>query len=392
MTALFPAPDREMSAPRRRLTLVEPTVVSATPPSVPTVTVDLDAVAANTRRLAEATTGELMAVVKADGFGLGAVELAQTALANGAARLGVTGFQDAARLRAAGITAPILTWLHAPDADYALARTLDLEVAVPSVAHLAELVIRAPGTRVHLQLDTGLARDGAAPQTWRSFFRQAANLERAGLITVAGLMGHLPAADDLFGPSNATGRARFLGAQQLARRYGLRPQQCHLAATDATLNDPLSHFTMSRCGAGIVGATAGLRGVVTLTAPIAETRRVPAGTPVGYGHTWIAPEETTLALVPVGYADGLPRIAGTQASVLVGGERRPVVGRISMDMTVVDLGSQRASLGATVTILGPGNAGEPTVHEWAAWAGTLPHEILTGFGPRLRRTYVGAGR
>jgi len=392
MTALLPTPDRERTAPRRRLSLVEPTVVSPTLPSAPTVTIDLDAVAANTRRLAEATTGELMAVVKADGFGLGAVELAQAALSHGATRLGVTGFQEAARLRAAGIAAPILTWLHAPDADYSLARALDLEVAVPSIAHLAELVVTAPGTRVHLQLDTGLARDGAAPQTWRALFRQAANLERAGLVTVVGLMGHLPAADDLFGASNATGRARLLGAQQLARRYGLRPQQCHLAATDATLNDPLSHFTMSRCGAGIVGAAGGLRGVVTVTAPIVEIRRVPAGTPVGYGHTWIAPEETTLALVPVGYADGLPRLAGARASMLVGGERRPVVGRISMDMTVIDLGSRRASLGDTVTILGPGDAGEPTIQDWADWADTLPHEILTGLGSRLRRTYVGAGR
>ncbi len=354
-----------------------------------TVTVDLDAVALNAHRLAMATTGELMAVVKADGFGLGAVEVARAALAAGATRLGTTGFAEARTLREAGVIAPILTWLHPVDADFSLARLDDLDVAVPSTTHLAEVARTAPGARIHLQIDTGMARDGAAALQWHRLFRHAARLERDGMVSVAGLMGHLPCADDPADPSNAAGRARFLAALHLAWRYGLRPRQRHLAATEATLHDPLSHHTMSRCGAGLVGAAGGLRGVATLTAPIVEIRRVSAGTPVGYGHEWTAPQDTRLGLIPLGYADGLPRAAGPCAEVLVRGRRRPVVGRISMDMTVVDLGSTPAHAGDLVTVFGPGDAGEPTIQDWARWAQTLPHEILTGLGRRVERAYAG---
>jgi alanine racemase len=150
---------------------------------------------------------------------------------------------------------------------------------------------------------------------------------------------------------------------------------------------------MSRVGAGLVGidesGTVRLRPALTLIAPLVTVRSVPAGTPVGYGHTWTTPRPTRLGLIPVGYADGLPRLASHRAEVWVRGARRPVVGRISMDMTVVDLGldplAPPVTVGDTVTVFGPGDHGEPTTAEWARWAQTLEHEIVTGLSARLLR-------
>lgn len=363
-----------------------------------TLTIDTAAIAANTRLLADRAAGELMAVVKADGFGHGAAEVARTALAFGATRLGVTSVAEAVALRRAGSDAPILSWLNPVDAPYEIARRHDLELGVPSAEHLAAIARRAPGSRVHLMLDTGLARDGAAPQLWPALCRSARELERTGRISVVGVMGHLPCADTPDHHSNADGRARFDHGLAVARAAGLRPRLRHLAATAATLNDPLSHHTLSRVGAGLVGIdpsqradNAGLRPAMTLQAPLVEIRRVAAGTPVGYNHRWQSLHDTVLGLIPVGYADGLPRIVGGSAEVLINGQRRPVVGSISMDMTVVDLGTTSARPGDRVTVFGPGDAGEPTVRDWAGWAQTIEHEIVTGLGARLNHVVGSIG-
>lgn len=366
--------------------LTAPAALRATGPKL---AVDLTAVAANTRLLAGRATGELMAVVKADGFGHGAAELARTALASGATRLGVATLDEALALRAAGLTAPVLSWLNPVDADFRAAATAGIEVAVPSRRHLDALTSVAPWACVHLYLDTGMARDGAPPSEWVELCRAARRDERFGRLRVVGVMGHLPDADVPADPSNARGRLRFAWGVEQARAAGLRPSMRHLAATAATLTDPLSHHTTVRVGAGLVGIdpshTTPLRGALTLTAPLVEVRRVRPGTPVGYGHTWTAPEATELGLVSLGYADGLPRTASDRAEVLVRGRRRPLVGRISMDMAVVDLGGTAAAPGDLVTVFGPGDHGEPTVAEWAAWSGTIPHEVVTRIGPRVRR-------
>jgi alanine racemase len=351
---------------------------------------DLDAVTANVRAIGARTTGELMAVVKADGFGHGQVDVARAALAGGATRLGVTGIDEARPLREAGLTERILSWLNPPGADFAAAARLDLELGVPGPDHLHAIARTAPGTRVHLHLDTGMGRDGAEPAQWDRLCRAARAAERCGLIRVVGIMGHLPCADRPGHPANARGRARFAWGVRVARAAGLRPADHHLAATAATLSDPLSHHTMSRIGAGLVGidesGTARLRPALTLTAPLVTVRSVPAGTAVGYGHTWTTRRATRLGLIPVGYADGLPRLASGRAEVLVGGSRRPVAGRISMDMSVVDLGPDSAvSVGDAVTVFGPGDVGEPTTADWAGWAETLEHEIVTGLSARLHR-------
>lgn len=366
----------------------------------PRLEVDLAAVAANTRLFATRTAAELMAVVKADGFGHGAADVARTALAYGATSLGVTSVDEALDLRAAGLTAPVLSWLNPVDAAYADALAAEVELAVGSRDHLdAVLAAQRSGphqrsARVHLHLDTGMARDGAEPSAWAALCRAARRAERAGLVRVVGVMGHLGCADDPRDECNVLGRRRFSWGVEAARAAGLRPAQRHLAATAATLLDVRSHHTMVRVGAGLVGidptGTTTLRPGLTLTAPVVSVRRVRSGAGVGYGHTWTAPAATNLALLPLGYADGLPRVASGRAEVWLRGRRRPLVGRFSMDQVVVDLGDDHAEPGDTATVLGPGDAGEPTVAEWAAWSDTLPHEVVTGIGPRVRRTTLSA--
>lgn len=362
------------------------------------LTVDLSAIADNTRFFASRTGAELMAVVKANGFGHGAADVARTALANGATRLGVTSIEEGLALREAGLQAPLLSWLNPVDADFGSAVSEAIDLAVPSRRHL-DAIVRATAVsgksraRVHLHLDVGMARDGAEPAEWSRLCRAARSAEQRGVLDVVGLMGHLGCADVSADPCNEAGRARFACGLATARAAGLCPVIRHLAATSATLTDPHSHHTMCRIGAGLVGIdpshTVRLRPALTLTAPIVGVRPARAGTPVGYGHTWTAVTDTNLALLPVGYADGLPRAASSQAEVMVRGRRRPVAGLISMDQIVIDLGDQQVLPGETATVFGPGAAGEPTVADWAAWAGTIDHEIVTGIGARVRRRVRG---
>ena len=340
--------------------------------TVPTLVIDTSAVTANVRTIGAATTGEVMAVVKAEGFGHGTVAVAHASLAGGATRFGVANLDEAFALRAAGFTERILSWLNPLDADFAAAAAQGIEIAVPGLSHLA-VVRGAPGLRVHLQLDTGMARDGASPEEWLELCREARDAEAAGVLSVVGVMGHLARADRPGDPANTAGRDRFAWGVRTAQELGLTPADHHLAATAATLSDPLSHHTMSRIGAGLVGIdeshSVPLRPALTFTAPLVQVRRIAAGTPVGYGHSWQAPHDTRLGLLALGYADGLPRLASNRAEVMVRGRRHPVVGRISMDMTIVDLGPgdgpDAPQQGDLVTVFGPGDAGEPTAAEWA---------------------------
>lgn len=360
--------------------------------AAPLLTVDLTAIAGNTATIAARTGAELMAVVKADGFGHGAADMARAALSAGATRLGVTSVDEALGLRRAGLRAPVLSWLNSVDADFDAAVRHGVDLAVPSTGHLAAM---PAGARVHLHLDTGMARDGAEPRAWAALCRAAHRAERDGRIRVVGLMGHLACAEDPPDPANAAGRAAFLRGAETAAKCGLRPSVRHLAATAAALTNPAAHFDLVRVGAGLVGIdptrTTGLRAAMTLTAPVVSVRRVAAGTPVGYGHSWRSPAATTLALVPVGYADGLPRAAAGRAEVLVRGRRHRLAGRMSMDQFVVDLGDEHVTPGEVVTVFGPGDLGEPTVAEWAGWADSIEHEIVTGLGARLRRHTIGRG-
>ncbi len=274
----------------------------------PRLHIDLAAIAANTRLFAATTPGALMAVVKADGFGHGAAEVARTALANGASWLGVTSIDEALALRRAGLRVPTLSWLNPLDADFGAAIASGIDLAVPSRDHLEAITRSGIGARVHLQLDTGMARDGAAPEDWAGLCRMARRAERAGPVRVVGVMGHLGVRRRARRPRQLLGRARFSWGVDRAREAGLRPPLRHLAATAATLTDPLSHHTLSRVGAGLVGIdpshTTELRPAMTLTAPVVGVRRVRPGTSVGYGHSWSRPGGRTWPCSPSGTPTG----------------------------------------------------------------------------------------
>jgi alanine racemase len=371
--------------------------------AAPLRVVSLAAVAANTRLLAERAQGQLMAVVKADGYGHGAVDVARTALANGATSLGVTSIEEALQLRASETSGrtPILSWLNPVDADWARAVTNGVDIGVPSLEHLdaftqAARRLRVRGhalvPRVHLQLDTGMSRDGCPPEEWADLCRLARAAEESRLLTVAGVMGHLGCSATPSDAANEKAREGFGRGVEVARAAGLRPRLRHLAATAATLTDPAAHFELCRVGAGLVGIdpseTTVLRGAMTLGAPLSQVREVPAGSLVGYGRGHVTGQPTRLGLLPLGYADGIPRSASGQAQVSVRGTRCPLLGAVSMDQSVVGLDAVHARPGDRVTVFGPGDDGEPTVAEWAAWAGTIPHEIVTRLGQRTRRVVL----
>lgn len=359
--------------------------------STPTLTVHEAAIAQNTRTLASATSGSLMAVLKANAFGHGIRP--DLVLAHGATSLGVTSIDEALALRSRGVRSPILSWLNPVDADFAAALVADVQLAVPSLAHLEAIARAADASRrtarVHLHIDVGMARDGASREEWSPLCTVAALAERRGLLEVVGVMGHLSSADRPGDRENRVETLVFGNAVRTAWRRGLTPRVRHLAATAATLTAPSTHFDLSRIGAGLYGIDPSgrtrLRGAMTLTAPVVSVRRVRPHTGVGYGHSYVTDRATTLALLPVGYADGIPRSAADHAFVQVGERRARVVGAVSMDQIVVDVGDTPVRAGDTATLFGPGDAGEPTIHEWAGWSGTIAHDIVTGVGQRVRR-------
>jgi alanine racemase len=367
------------------------------------VVVDLDAVCHNVMLLAAraASSGAAtMAVVKADGYGHGAVPVARTALNSGASWLGVASVDEALALRAAGITAPVLSWLHTPFEHFGPALAADVDLSVSSQRELAEVVKAASqhAARVHLKIDTGLSRNGCVPGEWPDLVKAAAAAQAAGAVRVVAIWSHLACADEPAHPSVDGQAARFGEAYEIALAAGLRPLR-HLANSAALLVRPDLHFDMVRAGIAMYGLNpvpwhgdVGLRPAMTFRSCVALVKRVAADEAVSYGHIWTAHRQTTLALVPVGYADGVPRVLSGKMQVWLAGARRPVVGRVCMDQIVVDCGDDPVAEGDEVLLFGPGHRGEPTAQEWADAANTIHYEIVTGmYRPRVQRTVLAGG-
>lgn len=375
--------------------------------------VDLDAVAANTRLLLDRVrrtnpAGGLMAVVKADGYGHGAVPCARVAVRAGATHLGVATPDEALALRAAGITAPVAAWLWPAGQDIAAALVGGVELGVSSLAHLDAVLAASAGPartpvrpRIHLKIDTGLGRNGVGPADLTAVVDALAAAIRADRVTLAGTMSHLACADEPGNESVAAQTAAYRDAVAVLQGRGIDPGLLHLANTPGVLDHPETIFDLGRCGIGLYGldplggarGPQGLRPAMTLRSTVALTKRVPAGFGVSYGLTWQPERETTLALVPVGYADGLPRAAGNSASVLVvgrdgRGRRYRVVGRVAMDQLVLHCGDDDVTAGDGVLVFGPGDHGEPSAAEFAAACGTIDYEIVTRIGPRVPRRHL----
>lgn len=367
--------------------------------------IDLAALRANVRALrAKAPGAAFMAVVKADGYGHGAVPCARAAVEAGATWIGTATPEEALALRAgAGLPADvrIMCWLWTPGGPWREAVEADLDVSVSGVWALREAVegarLAGRAARVQLKADTGLGRNGCQPADWPELVAEALRAERAGLVRITGLWSHFACADEPGHPSVAAQLARFREMLAYAEEHGVRPEVRHIANSPAVLTLPEAHFDLIRPGIAMYGvspspelgsaADLGLRPVMTLSASLALVKHVPGGHGVSYGHHYTTPGETTLALVPLGYADGVPRHASGTGPVLVGGKWRTVAGRIAMDQFVVDLGGDEPAPGEEAVLFGPGDRGEPTAEDWAQAAGTIAYEIVTRIGARVPRVY-----
>ncbi|MEU5808013.1 MULTISPECIES: alanine racemase [unclassified Streptomyces] len=365
--------------------------------------IDLAAVRANVRALrARAPRAELMAVVKSDAYGHGAVPCARAALDAGATWLGTATPQEALALRAAGIGGRIMCWLWTPGGPWREAIEADVDVAVSGMWALAEVTdaARAAGrtARIQLKADTGLGRNGCQPADWAELVGAAAAAEAEGTVRVTGLWSHFACADEPGHPSIELQLATFRDMLAYAEKEGLEPEVRHIANSPATLTLPDSHFDLVRCGLAVYGvspapelgtpAELGLRPAMALKASVALVKTVPAGHGVSYGHHYVTDDETTLALIPAGYADGIPRHASGRGPVSVGGRIRRVAGRVAMDQFVVDLGpGSTVRAGDEAVLFGTGEHGEPTAEDWAQAAQTIAYEIVTRIGGRVPRVY-----
>jgi alanine racemase len=356
--------------------------------------IDSSAITDNVRHLRRLVGVDVIAVVKADGYGHGAVRSAVAALDGGASRLGVAEIPEALQLRRAGIDAPILAWLHAPGTDFREAVASGVELGISSFDQLQAAAAAAMADRpaaVHLKVETGLGRNGIPPEDLRLVMAEAARLERIGRLRIVGLWSHLSnasAADD------REALQRFLDAATFAASLGVAPPVRHIAATHAAIELPETRLDAVRIGIGLYGlspfedrdsADLGLRPAMTLHAAVAAVRRVPAGQGVSYGYTYRTDRETTLALVPIGYADGIPRQASGAGPVVIGGGRFTVSGRIAMDQFIVDVGDHPVRVGDEVVLFGDPTLGEPSATAWADAADTINYEIVTRIGPRVPR-------
>lgn len=359
--------------------------------------VDLNAIEANvtafTRRAGSAA---VMAVVKADGYGHGAVAAARAALAGGASWLGVVQVREALELRDAGIDAPVLCLMAigADDHVAAIARGVDVSAGSAEMVRALAAAAREAGrtARVHLKADTGLNRGGAVQDDWPSVVEAALDAQAAGDVNAVGLWSHFASSDEPGDRSIAAQLAVFRDAVEKAEKAGITPEVRHIANTAATIDVPEARYDLVRVGGGVYGlstlpggAPSWLTPAMTLRAHVIQVKRVPAGSGVSYNHRYVTPRETTLGLVPLGYADGIPRAATNQPLVFARGRRRQIAGTVCMDQFVIDFGDDEVAVGDEVVLFGPGNDGEATAQEWGERLGTISYEIVTGIGPRVPR-------
>ncbi|WP_233198247.1 alanine racemase [Cryobacterium sp. Y50] len=370
--------------------------------------IDLDAIRYNVRHLVQLVApAGLMAVVKADAYGHGILPVARAALEAGAHWLGVAHISEALPLRAAAIQVPVLAWLHTTDSDFHAAIAADIDLGcsgweLPLIVAAAQQLRKT--ARIHLKIDTGLGRNGSTPEDWANLVHLARRAEITGDVTVVGIFSHLAVADEPWRVETDEQIAAFTTAVAQAQAAGLRPLVRHLANSAGVLSRPDTHFDLVRAGLAIYGLSPfadqtptelGLRPAMTLRTLVSVCKEVPAEQGVSYGLNYRTAAPTTLALIPLGYADGIPRIA-TGGPVRIDGVTYPVVGRIAMDQMVIDLGQAglvaagRSVIGAEAVLFGPGDDGEASVDEWAAAAGTINYEVVTRISPRVPRVYRNA--
>ncbi|MDX6738354.1 alanine racemase [Actinocorallia sp. A-T 12471] len=362
--------------------------------------VDLSAIRDNVRLLAEAAGRPVMAMVKADAYGHGAVPVARAALDAGATWLGVAFADEALALRAAGITAPLLAGVCPPGADLVAAIKAEVDLGVGSIRLVREAADAAVAAgrpaRVHLKADTGMSRGGQTVQGWPALVEAALKAEAEGSVRIIGIWSHMACSDEPEHPSVAGQTAAFAEMVRYAENAGVRPELRHLANSSAALHLPDTRWDLVRPGIAIYGLNPapalpdpGLRPAMTVTSTVTVAKRVPKGSGVSYGHQYTTERETTVALVPAGYADGVPRAGSGILEVLAAGARRRIAGRVCMDQFVLDVGDDAVAEGDEVVLFGPGDRGEATATDWAEAVGTVSYEIVTRLGGRVPRVHTG---
>lgn len=382
----------------------QPTATMSTERPRAEAVIDLAAVRSNVAHLrALVAPAQVMVVVKADGYGHGMLPVAAAARIAGATWLGVAVVEEALELRRAGDTGRVLTWLAVPGESYDEAVRADIDLTASSLWQLEDIMAAAHrvGRRALLQLkvDTGLSRNGAPLEHWPALVRAAHRAQDAGRVRLTGVWSHLACADEPDHQSVPAQEAAYREALVVVQAAGLMPAVRHLANSAAAMSRRSSHFDLVRCGLASYGLSPipqissatqlGLRPAMTLRGRLAGVRPIAAGNGVSYGHTYTIPTATRLGLLPLGYADGVPRHASNRAQVWVTGARHPVVGNVCMDQLVVDLGDSGVGVGDDVVLFGPGDRGEPTAQEWAEAAQTISYEIVSRLGPRVVRSYTG---
>jgi len=362
--------------------------------------VDLGAVRHNVGTMVELVApAAVCAVVKADGYGHGAVEVAGAALSAGATVLAVALVEEGAVLRAAGITAPVLLLSEPPPAAMAEAVALALTPTLYTPAGVVAAAAAGGGASgVHLKVDTGMHRVGAAPTDLPALARSAA----AAALRIDGLWTHLAAADDpAQDEATAAQLERFDRARHALAAEGVRPPVLHAANSAGAIAHPKARYDMVRCGIALYGhpPSAAMEGAVTLRpalslrARVAMVRRFAVDERVSYGRRYAVAAGSQVLTVPLGYADGVPRrLSEVGGEVLVGGRRCPVAGTVTMDQLLVDAGrGPGAAVGDEVVLIGRQGTEEITADEWAERLGTISYEVLCGIGPRVPRVYERGG-
>ena len=355
--------------------------------------IDTAHLASNIAHLKSTSKTALMAVVKADAYGHGLLGVGLSAEKAGADWLGVALLEEAITLRTHGVRIPILAWLVSPGADFKAAVDHDIDLAVSSISAFKEISALPGKPRIHIELDTGMTRGGFLDE-WQEFL-----LQDFSTVNVVGVFSHFARADEPGEKQNDEQLKRFNVMVADLANIGVNPTIKHLSNSAATLKNPAAHFDLVRTGISLYGlspdiSTLGssknlsLKPVMQLRAKLHLVKTVPAGSAVGYGATAITSEQTKLGVVAMGYADGIPRIA-KDAGVFINGKKAPIIGRVSMDQFVVDLGADStADSGDWVIVFGDGSHGEYTADDWGNASLSINYEIATRIGPRVPRIYA----
>jgi alanine racemase len=368
----------------------------------PEALVDLDVIQANVAAIRRRVgSPQVMAVVKADGYGHGMLASARAAVTGGANWLGVVQLADAIELRRAGVTVPLLSLHGCPDALHADAVRHDIDMTA-GTPELVDQIARAAESagkpaRLHLEADTGMSRGGATAADWAGLVRTALAAEADGRVRVVGLWSHFACADIPGHPSIARQLEAFRDAVAQAERAGVRPEVRHIANGPATLTLPESYLDLVRPGGAVYGlctlpggVPGWLRPAMTVRARLIQVKHVAADVPVSYGHRYATPAATMLGLLPLGYNEGIPRQASSAAGLMfTRGRRVQIAGTVNLNHVILDLGSSQAEAGDEVVLFGPGDHGEPTAQDWAEALGTISYEIVTRFTGKVPRSYCG---